>query len=670
MLRAVILASSLLVACGDDGGGGDAGDAGTDVGGDDGVAEPMPPAPAMLTPCPPGAVEMVRDGAPTECWPITEPACADGEVRLFGDAECGPVGGPCEGDFPPGPASGAVYVRAGSTGGDGSEASPFATIGQALAAAGRGATVLVGRGTYEELLFVSRDVDIRGLCPAETILTTTLPDTINGVLNVTGATVTVSGLSVRGAPRGGIVATTRANATLRDVVVDDVAVFGVYVDLESTASIDELVVTGVADTADGQFGDGLVVDTAATATASRVLIERTHTTAINVLGAASLTIDGFVARDIEPNGAGIGGRALSVKAMGTVSASHVFTERAHETAVEVRDEGTSATLADLVLDDTRLGADGQHGRALDVLPGTDVSLRRMLVRGAGDSAILLRDANVEMQDVVVREVRGGADGAFGRFLELLEGGSLIARRVHFEDAKDIGLSFADEGTNATIEDLVIMGVQGRVSDGAFGRGLNAQLGAAVEAHRVVVRGVRNTGVFIDGASLTGEDLDVSEVTTSDDTHHGRGMNLQFAAQVTLARTRITDAFDLGLFAGGTGTTAHLSDLTIRRITAPRCPSGETCDGQIGGIGLGAYEGAVVEVDGIDQGDAALCGLHVADAAQLDIHGGWIRNNLIGACIQIDGYDVSRVGTPQYVDNETNLEATSLPVPSVDVGLDG
>ena len=41
----------------------------------------------------------------------------------------------------------------------------------------------------------------------------------------------------------------------------------------------------------------------------------------------------------------------------------------------------------------------------------------------------------------------------------------------------------------------------------------------------------------------------------------------------------------------------------------------------------------------------------------------MRENLIGACIQIDGFDLSRImRNVAYTDNESNLEATTLPVP--------
>ena len=56
---------------------------------------------------------------------------------------------------------------------------------------------------------------------------------------------------------------------------------------------------------------------------------------------------------------------------------------------------------------------------------------------------------------------------------------------------------------------------------------------------------------------------------------------------------------------------------------------------------------------------------VAYDGGLDLMSGEIRESTIGACVQVDDYDFSRLTTDVlYVDNGTNLETTSLPIPSV------
>jgi hypothetical protein len=61
--------------------------------------------------------------------------------------------------------------------------------------------------------------------------------------------------------------------------------------------------------------------------------------------------------------------------------------------------------------------------------------------------------------------------------------------------------------------------------------------------------------------------------------------------------------------------------------------------------------------------APLCALQVAEGGSLDVESGEIRENAIGACLQIEGYDVSRVTDGViYQDNETHIDAIGGPVP--------
>ena len=59
--------------------------------------------------------------------------------------------------------------------------------------------------------------------------------------------------------------------------------------------------------------------------------------------------------------------------------------------------------------------------------------------------------------------------------------------------------------------------------------------------------------------------------------------------------------------------------------------------------------------------AELCGLQLARGGQVDLADGEVREHAIGVCVQVDDYDLDRLGV-RFVDNGVNLQATSLPVP--------
>lgn len=60
--------------------------------------------------------------------------------------------------------------------------------------------------------------------------------------------------------------------------------------------------------------------------------------------------------------------------------------------------------------------------------------------------------------------------------------------------------------------------------------------------------------------------------------------------------------------------------------------------------------------------ADLCGVMIGPDAQVDLFHGVVAHNPVGICLQVDGFDVSRLmNDVLYSDNATTLEATTFPV---------
>jgi hypothetical protein len=66
----------------------------------------------------------------------------------------------------------------------------------------------------------------------------------------------------------------------------------------------------------------------------------------------------------------------------------------------------------------------------------------------------------------------------------------------------------------------------------------------------------------------------------------------------------------------------------------------------------------------------VCGVQVADGGALDLVRGVVRGHPIGANVQVPDYDFDRLTTEvAYVDNDRNIDATLLPLPSPDLPTD-
>ncbi len=140
------------------------------------------------------------------------------------------------------------------------------------------------------------------------------------------------------------------------------------------------------------------------------------------------------------------------------------------------------------------------------------------------------------------------------------------------------------------------------------------------------------------------------------------MSALFGPQLTVRRGRFVSSHELGVSAVGPGTEVELEDVLISRVDEAACAA-TTCSDAPFGIGLGAYETARVSARRFIIEDASFCGVHLAVGGEIDLAQGRVLRSAIGACVQEDGYDVTRLTDDvAYVDNDVNLDATTLPLP--------
>jgi hypothetical protein len=187
-------------------------------------------------------------------------------------------------------------------------------------------------------------------------------------------------------------------------------------------------------------------------------------------------------------------------------------------------------------------------------------------------------------------------------------GELHVTRAHVERATEIGVAAQGLGTIVRVEDLVVRETRSGLDD-HFGRAVAAHDGARLEIERALLE--RNHEIC--AGAFEGAELAMTE--------------------------------------------------TVIRDTLARPCAGGGCEGFGAGIGAGGYLGGHVSLRRFVIERSALAGLQIARDGAVDATGGVIRDNPIGANVQIPGYDLTRVGRDvRYVDNGQNLDATELGVP--------
>jgi hypothetical protein len=435
---------------------------------------------------------------------------------------------------------------------------------------------------------------------------------------------------------------------------------------------------------DGEFGQALEIDAGGTSDVRRLVCERNRREALFVVGAdARLLAADVVVRDTRATERdGGGGNGLVLQDGASAELSRALFERNREFGLSVKDEGTSLVATDLLVRDTAPVETPApiYGLGITAVDGARVQLVRaafernrtygVFARGAGTALDL---ADLTIRDTLLQE----SDGAGGVALDLEDGAAAEVERADIARSRGLAVFGIGAGTTLRLVDASVRDSGGGPAGGPTGRGLGVERAAVVEVERARFAGNEDLAAYASGASSTLRLTDVEILDTrsrSPDGLFGWGLGWALGAQGQATRLRLSGNHEVGVAAFDPGTVVRLADVEVRD-TAERACADDACAGRGAGIGVGSYGGGVLQLTRFVVAQNALCGVQLAvgsdpvtgapldDGATIDLHDGEVRGNPIGANVQVDGYDVSRLSdTVRFYDNERNLDSTALPVP--------
>lgn len=452
-------------------------------------------------------------GADGGCTPVLPAAaCPPGWSAHVGSTTCGFAGALCESARSATLAQGVgstVYVDvAAAAVGDGSAQRPFATIAEALASNPGELTLVLAAGVYPENVSISgRRVLLVGQCTDQTILQGKVafgPGADGSQVVALAMTGGSAGVTVSGA---------------KDV---------------------QLAVLWLHDLA----GPAVVFDDVEGAASGRILlclIDRARDAGISAYGATLAIEDSQIANTLPLRE---GERAVGILA------------------------GASPSF---------------HGSDGSVRVPATLTLRRVIVNGSLGDGVLLDPANAEIADTVISDVgpdaRGRAAGietrahSVGRIPT-----ALVISRSLIERAHDVGIR--SWNADLSLEDTVVREVGGEQSGRCRGNGIRARydlvrdrdLGTRLAVHRSLIEGTRQAALHIEGGAALVEDSilrgSLAEPCRAD---FGDGLAAYASAigpaTVTLRRTRIERSARAAIASVGGIVTAEASSFECNTLGA-------------------------------------------------------------------------------------------------------
>lgn len=632
----------------------------------------QPAARPAIAPCAEGSVETTTPEGLVRCESPAVTECGDGEA--WHEGRCITIGSACPGGdgFPSDlPATGVIYVRRG-TSGDGTRASPYGTIARGMMDARSGSIIAVATGEYDEQVVMRSGVTVRGACAEGTVIAWTGVrggGSVEAGAGVTGAAI--ADLTIGPSDNIGVLVR-GAELRVSDVLVSGAMLMGVAVLEGSAVDASTLVVRDTRSTSDLGLGRGVVVEGGSRVTARDLVLERNTEVGLSAIHPeTSVEVDGLTSIAPRIDGANTIAGGLLAGASARVVVRGALLERSIGAAVLALPGGT-IELEDAEIRDVEAPAAGQAGWGMSALDATLIA-RRVSVREArGIGVGAYGTSLVQLSDALVVSTRSMDSEELAAGMVVAETATAEVEQMWIEDSSRVSLLVSgpvEAGlgeAQLTATDLTIVAMRDR-ADGAAGLFFqNAARGTVMRA-RIVRANELAVGVY-EGASATLTDLVVQDTAPDlDSLVYGRGLEV-LGGSATLSRALFERQSEIAIIVAMGQLEA--TELTIAD-TRERACAASTCADEPAGIGIGAYSGAAVSVEGFTIDGARLCGVQVHGGGGLDLRDGTIANATVGACVQIDDYDVGRLTDGvEFTENGVAVQSTSFAPPEPrDVVLD-
>jgi hypothetical protein len=572
----------------------------------------IPPEMPRMTPCPDGWTETQAagdDGPPVcEPWPGgLHRDCGDGyREQLPGHEQCEAPGPTCPSDGWPADLptdQNIIYVSAyAPMGGTGTRDSPFASIAEAVGHATSGSIVALATGTYPERLIMGLP-----LAPGN------IP--VAGPLTLWGACIEgTSIVTPNTATYGPVISIGGLEVTLRNLRLhsDD---FG-GIQLTDSAHLD----------AEALFIDGAMYEGMSVA----------H---------SDVTAHGLVIRNVQGPGLSLydeahfqGSEVVIRNTTGIAATNH---SRVQLEDFTVRDGGGMSVEEDLQLSrgvmecitgPAIVDYDPSYYAGVPPTDFSETSLSDMVFRDAPPQGACTNGPSPGDASQPIGTTAGGLIFAAGM--------RVLAQRVWFRDL-GMGSTRLIDQAELTIEDSVFQHTR---------RFPSACVAAALFVAKF-------QGIPI-GPSKMAYDA------ASEGSGEGSGAPLGASALAVLHRVYFVDNEGIAIFALGDGADVVGSDVIVSR-TQPFENLPESCGDRPYGIGISSL-GSSIQFNGFQVSNNALAGLQIATLGDLLLDDGLVAHNVIGINVQVDDFDFDQItSNVLYLDNERNLDAASLPVPTAE-----
>ncbi|MDP6932910.1 MAG: right-handed parallel beta-helix repeat-containing protein, partial [Myxococcota bacterium] len=333
--------------------------------------------------------------------------------------------------------------------------------------------------------------------------------------------------------------------------------------------------------------------------------------------------------------------------------------------VGVFESDASVTLQGVRITDTRPDSGGELGRAISVQEGATLQATECILQDNRQVAVYVGDASADLVDVQVLDTWPMEDGTGGEGITVVSDSTLLATDCLLQGNHQEGMVISD--STAILERVRVLDTEPSAID-AGGWGVLVVDDGALDATDCEVSGNQGVGIHVDGASASLENVAILDTRVDSTGQYGRGLQVQFDAQVTSSDCTVQDNGSFGMYV--------TEDSTLDVV--------DTVLQDNHGAGLIIANGALASLQGVqvldtlpDASDSFGLGIMVLQATLEATDSVFQRNRQAGiyaggSVVTLDSVQVLDTyrGTditgalgiaPQYLEGQSSVVATNLTV---------
>ena len=501
--------------------------------------------------------------------------CPPGYSAEFGIDNCISIGDECpDGIWPDNlPGTNVKYVTPGGTGDGSSKENAAGSIQQMLSTSTSGTTIALSKGVFEETFVIEKSQTVVGACAKETqILHTNQSGSNEQVIGITGAGGSVlRNLKIGGAGAGVFVIDVAEAVELRGVWVQNASGVGMLFDQGSVVIGEDIVIESTIPL-QGQGGWGIEARSGANISIQRTTLLRNQSVGILLNGEdTTLVSNTLVVADTQVDASGDYGMGIQVNNGATWEGSEAYFSGNHKVGITVQEQGSLATLRDVVVRNTKTIQNGSWGRGLSIERGAKAQGHKVMVSNNHEYGLYVGNPGTEadLQDVTVIGTNPSGPDYFADGVKLQAGAKVRLERVSIESNAGIGLS-AGEDTEVVLIDARL-GNNYAPEDVISGIGLFTLDGAQLELSRVDVFENLFVGIAVRGANtdVRATDLVVRGTIPGVAGILGWGVLVDTGASLDVKRGNLTSNREKGLMVSGADTRVVLDEVLVNDTQSSR-----------------------------------------------------------------------------------------------------